>query len=255
VIRKVLVLAPLVLLLGCGHEAAPEAASASTAPSNSAPGKVTPSSPVPSTSPPSRPITSNPPDQPDPNRPKREQGIDVSHHQGPIQWSLVAGTGITFAYLKATEASSFQDPMFPLNTARAQASGIRVGAYHYFRYCAAALPQAKHFTRVLAQTQTDLPPAVDVERDRCQISRSKLIEQVRAFITEVERTTGKSVVLYVYPDVEAKQQLRKEFSKNPQWVRSIGRAPADDWWLWQKSDRGTVAGISGRVDLNVMSTP
>lgn len=167
----------------------------------------------------------------------------------------MAGSGITFAYLKAAEANSFRDPMFALNTARAQASGIRVGAYHYFRYCAAALPQAKHFTSVLAQTQTELPPAVDVETDRCQLSRSELIEKVRTFITEVERATGKSVVLYVYPDVEAKQQLRQEFPQNPQWVRGLGTQPTGDWWLWQKSDQGTVAGITGRVDLNVMRTP
>lgn len=183
------------------------------------------------------------------------QGIDVSRHQGPIQWSLVAGSGIAFAYLKATEGASFIDPMFALNATKAQPQGIRVGGYHYFRYCSPALPQARHFSVVLAQTPTDLPPALDVERDRCRLDRAQLLERVQTFMTEVEKATGKAVVLYVYPDLEAELQLRRDFPHNPQWVRSLGRRPPGNWWLWQRSDRGTVAGIAGRVDLNVMREP
>lgn len=184
-----------------------------------------------------------------------EQGVDVSHHQGPIQWPLVAGADIGFAYLKATEGASYVDPMFTLNATRAQVNGIRVGAYHFFRYCTPAHPQARHFSDVLQQTPTDLPPAVDVERDRCTLDRTELVDRVRQFIASVEQKTGSSVVLYVYPDVEAKYHLREEFPGNPQWVRSLGRRPSGNWWLWQRSDRANVPGIVGGVDLNLMRTP
>ncbi|HNO40467.1 MAG TPA: hypothetical protein PKL71_08610, partial [Marmoricola sp.] len=59
----------------------------------------------------------------------------------------------------------------------------------------------------------------------------------------------------VYPDVEAKYHLREEFPGNPQWVRSLGRRPSGNWWLWQRSDRANVPGIVGGVDLNLMRTP
>lgn len=239
--RSILALMALLLAASCGQPAP-------TRPTTAPPNTATPTTTPPDTTPPTSA-------QPSPQQPSTTQGIDVSRHQGPIQWALVAGTGITFAYLKATEGASFVDPMFALNATRAQSQGIRVGGYHYFRYCSPALAQARHFSAVLAQTPTDLPPALDVERDRCQLDREELVARVRTFVTEVEKATGKSVVLYVYPDLEAELRIRKDFPHNPQWIRSLGRRPPGDWWLWQRSDQGTVPGIAGRVDLNVMREP
>jgi len=183
------------------------------------------------------------------------EGIDVSHHQGPIKWPMVAGSGITFAYLKATEGTSFTDSMYPLNVVNAQANGIRVGGYHYFRACSDPSGQASHFIEELRRTPTDLPPAIDIEPGKCTSQRDRLVTGIKTFITLVRQATGRQVVLYVYPDVESQHQIRGEFPNNPQWVRSIGKRPTGDWWIWQRSDSGTVAGIAGRVDLNTMRAP
>ena len=57
------------------------------------------------------------------------KGIDVSHHQGNINWSKVPSA---FAYLKATEGEQFVDHAFKTNWKGAQSKGILVGAYHFF---------------------------------------------------------------------------------------------------------------------------
>jgi GH25 family lysozyme M1 (1,4-beta-N-acetylmuramidase) len=60
-------------------------------------------------------------------------GIDVSHHQGAIDWSQVAGAGTRFAFAKATEGRSYVDPTYATNKAGAALSGVVFGAYHFAR--------------------------------------------------------------------------------------------------------------------------
>src|SRR3954453_10276082 len=69
-----------------------------------------------------------------PNAPSRSQyplrGIDVSHHQGQIDWSAVKASGIQFAYIKATEGTEFTDATFAENWRNSNTAGIVRGAYH-----------------------------------------------------------------------------------------------------------------------------
>ena len=60
------------------------------------------------------------------------QGIDVSHYSGDIDWTTVQGTGVDFAFAKATEGTDFTDPQFAANWAGMQDAGVVRGAYHYF---------------------------------------------------------------------------------------------------------------------------
>src|ERR1044071_3304348 len=62
------------------------------------------------------------------------RGIDVSHHQGNIDWKSVKTSGITFAYLKATEGSDFADADFPANWHGSAKPGLVRGAYHFFTF-------------------------------------------------------------------------------------------------------------------------
>jgi lysozyme len=52
------------------------------------------------------------------------QGVDVSHHQGPIDWRALAGSGVRFAYIKATEGSDYVDPAFAANWTEAARAGV-----------------------------------------------------------------------------------------------------------------------------------
>ncbi|AQT43495.1 lysozyme [Bartonella apihabitans] len=59
------------------------------------------------------------------------RGIDVSHHQGEIDWHKIKSQNISFAYIKATEGGDFKDPQFKKNWDHALEAGLRVGAYHF----------------------------------------------------------------------------------------------------------------------------
>lgn len=78
-------------------------------------------------------------------QPGEQYGIDVSHHQGQIDWRRVRQDGISFTYVKATEGGDWTDPRFEMNWRGAGEAGLRRGAYHFFTLCRAGEAQAKHF--------------------------------------------------------------------------------------------------------------
>lgn len=198
---------------------------------------------------PGSPSTTATPDVPD----RPALGVDVSHHQGAIDWQRVGADGISFAYLKASEGTGFTDPRFADNVRGAHGAGVRAGGYHYFTLCGQGAPQAEHFLTVIGR-QTTMPPAVDVEfNGNCQPGppREALLVELRAFIETVEARTGTRMVVYLYPELEEHYRIADDLDR-PQWVRSLGLRPSREWWIWQKSDRARIDGISSPADLNQM---
>ncbi len=264
-------LAGLVLavgLAGCGATADPEsgtvpsaAPSASGSASGGASGGATTQAETPRASP---PRTASPtPDEPreEQSGPATRRGVDVSHHQGPVDWRRVRADGIGFAYLKATEGSTFVDPRFAEHARRARRAGLHVGGYHYFTLCSPGAPQGEHFVEVLdpvlgSGPAGTMPPAVDLElAGNCPEppARAALLAEIRAFVDVVERGTRQRVVVYAYPDFEARFGIAAALDRRL-WVRRIGsRPPQGSWWLWQRDDRARVDGIDGPVDLNLLS--
>ena len=74
------------------------------------------------------------------------QGIDVSHHQGVVDWERVASNrAIRFVYIKASEGGDFRDASFTENWNGARRGGLVAGAYHYFTFCRSGRDQAANF--------------------------------------------------------------------------------------------------------------
>jgi len=182
-------------------------------------------------------------------------GIDVSAHQGRIRWDKVAGDGISFAYIKATEGGDFTDTRFDENWKGARAAGVAVGAYHFFTLCTTGEAQAEQFLQVVPDDSDALPPAVDLELAGNCGSRPALPfvrTQVTLFLERVERAVGKRAILYVGHDFAETYPL-STFPPRYLWKRRILRRPSNDTWLvWQVHGYARVSGIGGRVDLDVM---
>src|SRR5690606_30808246 len=68
-------------------------------------------------------------------------GIDVSRHQGTIDWHAVARAGTRFAFIKATDGGDHLDPKFHENWQRAREAGVPRGAYHFVYWCRPAHEQ------------------------------------------------------------------------------------------------------------------
>ncbi|PZP13920.1 MAG: lysozyme [Brachybacterium faecium] len=182
-------------------------------------------------------------------------GIDVSSYQRDIDWEQVAGDGYVFAYIKATEGTGFVDTHFRQNWDGAHAVGITPGAYHYFTLCSPGAEQAASFLAAAPPDDAALPPALDLEFDGACDARPEAADaqaQIDAFTYEVEKAWGRRMVIYSSSEWRAHYGLPVADSR-PDWLYSdLGRPSLEDWSVWQLRFDGTVAGIEGPVDIDVV---
>jgi lysozyme len=180
-------------------------------------------------------------------------GIDVSNHQGRIDWIRVSAHDISYAYIKATEGNDFIDKRFRENWAGAQRAGVTRGAYHFFTLCSSGASQAANFLKVLPADANTLPPAVDLEFAACpkRPSNPTFQRELSTFVDTVERATGQEVVIYVMPNFEKRYPIGATVPRD-RWERKLfRRPPSKDWTVWQVSAKAKVAGIGEAVDLDV----
>lgn len=186
------------------------------------------------------------------------QGIDISHHQGMINWDDVKTENISFIFMKATEGTTFTDPAFKNYLKQAKAMGKKVGAYHFFSFCKSGEDQADHFINVVAKNEKILP-ILDLEFDaesECGKTEKEVIKQVNGFITKIKEHYGCSPLLYM-PAAFYKRYAIGEFEGCKLWIRDTEGKPnlpdKKEWHFWQYADRGKIKGINGYVDLNAFN--
>lgn len=180
-------------------------------------------------------------------------GVDVSNHQGDIDWDAVASDDIHFAYIKATEGGDFTDRRFKTNWAEAKRVGLEQGAYHFFTLCRSGEEQAMHFLRVAPPDRTALPPAVDLELAGNCVDRpasTDVYRQLDDFLATIEEAWGRTALLYVGEDWEARYPVLDRSDRSRWLVSFLGR-PGRDWTVWQLHGFAKVDGVNGQVDLDV----
>jgi len=182
------------------------------------------------------------------------RGIDVSHHQGSIDWRRVAADDVAFAIIKATEGGTHVDTQFATNLREARAAGLAVGAYHFFTFCRPGADQARNFMSVVPRGEPLLPPVVDIEfGGNCpqRPSPEQLNAELAAFLGPVETAFGKQAIFYLTD--EAADAYSASIITRQRWLRSLAIRPSqNDWIYWQYHNMGRVDGIKGDVDLNVL---
>jgi lysozyme len=188
------------------------------------------------------------------------RGVDVSHHQGEIDWTRLQRRDVHFAYIKASEGATLRDARFVSNWQRAVTAGVTPGAYHFFTLCKSGAEQARNFLAALSDvTGSGLPPAVDLEfggNCKRRPAQQHFTRELHSFLEEVERATGCMPVLYVTQDFY-RPYVAGRIQGYPLWVRNIFGAPrlheGADWLLWQYANRGRMPGVDAFIDLNVYS--
>ncbi len=189
-------------------------------------------------------------------------GLDVSHHQGDIDWPMVRGNDlpIDFVYIKATEGKDHKDTQFKQNWVGAMESGIRVGAYHFFTLCKTGQEQFENFKDSVPVDLRAMPPAIDLEfGGNCshRPTRKELLSSLDEFASRAQKHYGKNPVLYVTKSFY-RHYLRGEDLPYSYWVRDLlwrPRIPTHKAWnYWQFTSRARVQGINTPVDLNAAKT-
>ncbi|WP_067477989.1 glycoside hydrolase family 25 protein [Nocardia amamiensis] len=193
-------------------------------------------------------------------------GPDVSSWQHPggrmIDWFAVKRAGHDFAMVKATEGIHYVNPYFLADSLQMRAAGMARGTYHYARPALPPEPQAAMYAAVaLGQNgPLDLPPVLDLE-DSGGLRPPALIDWTRRYLGTVQALTGRVPIIYTYPSFwRTAMADTGEFAGYPLWIADYRGNPQPEvpggwptWTFWQTTDRGTIPGIAGRVDLNVYS--
>lgn len=183
-------------------------------------------------------------------------GIDVSRHQGRIDWKKVASDShIRFVYLKATEGASHVDSRYAENLRGARGAHLPVGSYHFFLGYKSAREQFENFRRHVSKSEQDLLPMVDVEESGCRgVSRLQLQQRLGEFMELVKAEYGRYPLLYsqyrfynekLAPEFNRYFIFMARYSSQEPILRGGGH-----YNIWQYSERGHIPGISGTVDLD-----
>lgn len=175
-------------------------------------------------------------------------GIDVSHHQGKINWPEVAtDTTIKFVYIKATEGNTFVDKQYDKNLNGARKNHILVGSYHYLTNRSTILQQFINFKTVAKKELQDLIPVVDVEEEVDKDSISYFCTLVKQYYGKKPMIygTNRSYNKYCAPHFNNYYLMIGRYGNKPPRIKGRGH-----YNIWQFSDTGKISGISKPVDLN-----
>lgn len=202
------------------------------------------------------PLTNDP--QPDLSAPPAPNGLDVSSHQGNVNWAAAAKGGAKFAYVKATEGTTYTNPYFPQQYRGSFAAGLIRGAYHFATpNTSGGAAQADYFVSHgggWSQDDRTLPPAVDLEYNpygqTCYaMSPAALAGWVHAFVNEVRTRTHRLPTIYTSTRWWAMcMGNNATFGSDPLWIARYNSVPGGlppGWQthaIWQYADAGSFPG-------------
>lgn len=189
------------------------------------------------------------------------QGIDVSSHNPVLNGPAIKAAGVSFIEVKATEGTTYINPHFFDQSGMALKMAIIWGAYHFFRWDADPVEQARHFLAATERARGDLPLALDVEKpgDGAGFQTYGVHEaqrRVRLFVDTIRTATGETPILYTYPDAWQQTMGNSDaFGDCPLWIASYGKPTPtllpgwNTWTFWQYTDKQNVPG-AGLVDAD-----
>ena len=187
-------------------------------------------------------------------------GIDISHHQGDIDWAELRDKGlinklpIRFIMIKATEGSTQIDENFIDNFYQAREYGFTRGAYHFYSVHTPAKAQAQFFIKNVKLEKGDLPPVLDVEHKPKKQSAEDFKASVLEWLHIVEQHYGVKPIIYTYYKFKMQYLSDPVFDQYPYWIAHYYVDEVEyqgEWKFWQHTDVGRLPGIKGNVDFNI----
>ena len=146
-------------------------------------------------------------------------GLDLSAHNGDIDFSLLAADSIDFVVLKATEGATFKDPKFHHNYLAARKAGIRnIGAYHFFKFGTDGKMQGINLLNSLVGKTLELPLVIDLEEwtNPKNMHTDSIVVRLQDMIDYLE-SNGHAVMLYTNKD-GYERFVRDRFTDYPLWI-------------------------------------
>ena len=199
------------------------------------------------------------------------RGLDVSEHQGYIDWEAVAEAGYSFAFIRVgyrgygADGILYEDRAAVDNLQRAKAAGLKVGTYVFSQALSEeeAREEARLALRVIQSSgvETDLPLMYDPELIKDdwgranEISRDQVVLNTAAFQEEIAKEAGPDLKTDIYSNLPWEHHYfdAETMNRNEIWYADYEKKPQTPYHFtwWQYTNEGSVPGIEGRVDLNL----
>lgn len=191
------------------------------------------------------------------------RGVDVSSYQGDIDWDVLSKQGISFAFIKATEGSTFVDKYFDSNFSNAIQTSLRIGAYHFFSFDSPGETQADNFISTVPRVEGCLPPVVDFELYADKAKNLPEAEATRVqlndLLRKMENHYGKKPIIYATEETYS-LYLAGYYEGHDIWIRNVFTKPKplvnQTWTFWQYTNRERLDGYNGveyYIDMNVFN--
>ena len=192
-------------------------------------------------------------------------GIDVSSHQGDIDWEAVKAEGVEFVFVRAVyrgygTGKLVVDEKCLQNIEGAQAVGIDVGVYVFSQAISQdeVLEEASTVIGLLDGYTLQLPIVFDVEKVADSSARTNALtvqertDLTKAFL-EAVKNAGYQPMFYHNTEMGAMLLDLTQLTEYPKWFAGYNR---EFYWpyeydIWQYSETGRVNGINGNVDLDI----
>ncbi|MGI6590685.1 MAG: glycoside hydrolase family 25 protein [Eggerthellaceae bacterium] len=193
-------------------------------------------------------------------------GIDVSDHQGKVNWSKAHASGIDFAFIRIgyrgyTEGKISADERYETNIKKAKAAGMKVGVYFFSQATTEdeAREEAAYVIDKLNGTDIDYPVVYDLETDVNDDARTKdlssdqITANALAFCKAIEEA-GYTPMVYLNKNAALYQFDLSQLQSYPLWYAEYSDTPSlgFDFAIWQYTAEGSAFGVKGNVDLDIL---
>ena len=189
--------------------------------------------------------------------------IDVSEHQGKIDWKKVKNDGIEGVIIRAGFGRGNRDAQLTNNLNGAKANGLHIGIYWFsYAYTASMAKNEAYFCHEAIKDykdSIDLPVFFDWEYDSMRFAKTKGVKPTRQNITDWNKVFCEEIKgLGFTPGYYCNLDYSKNYIDCNQlkdyklWWAQYTKTEKKDNYIWQYSDKGKVNGISGNVDMDTL---
>ena len=184
---------------------------------------------------------------------KKAWGIDISHHQGTIDWSKMHGDHRPdFVFLKTTEGTHFTDNRFADYREHLNQLRIPYAGYHFLRFNKNGKDQANYFLKKAQPQKGQLIPVVDIEYQRHLYTDEMAQRNIDLFMETIRSAIGVYPIVYCEEKYYHKYLKKKYKGKIILWIANYKRSPTTAWDLWQKTDKFNHPSFRKRIDYNIL---
>ncbi|MBY6898086.1 GH25 family lysozyme [Clostridium botulinum] len=181
------------------------------------------------------------------------KGIDISMHNGTVNFSAVKSSGCNIVIIKATEGVDYVDPYLNQHYNGAKAQGLNIGFYHFMSEKTSPTQQAIDFWNAIKGKQFNVIPTLDIETNNQGRSQKQISDRCIEFLNKFKALSGIDCMIYT-GGYFGRDNLDSRVKKYKGWIAHYGvNTPMQTGFKvvgHQYTEDGRINGVNTRVDLN-----